>query len=110
MELDKIIDDDLDKFFSHISTNVTKSMNKHAPIRKIVKEVKDKKPWYNDELRQLKLMLRYRENIWKKYKEDHLWLAYKIAHNKYTSAQSRMKTRFMMLCNAGYVMFQLSWG
>ena len=38
MELDKINDDDLNEFLSHFEMNVTKSMNKQAPMWKIVKK------------------------------------------------------------------------
>ena len=56
-------------------------MDKHDPIGKMVLKVKDEKPWYNNEMRHLKLMVRNRENIWKKYKDDHQWMVYKIACN-----------------------------
>ena len=46
-------------------------------------------------MKQLKLMMRNRENIWKKYEEDHQWMAYIIAHNKYISALKRIKIKFM---------------
>ena len=36
MELDKINDDELDEFLSQFEMNVTKSIDKHVPIQKMV--------------------------------------------------------------------------
>ena len=42
-----------------------------------------KVPWYDEDLKQQRRLVRRRERVWLKYNEEHQWLAYKQQRNKY---------------------------
>ena len=48
-------------------------------------------PWFTDDVRELKKAKRRREAIWRKYKREDTWIAFKVVKSKYRSKLHRAK-------------------
>ena len=59
-------------------------------------------PWFTDEVQDLKKCMRGREAIWRKYKRDDTWTAFKVARSKYRlelqSAKSEILSNKVLDC------------
>ena len=58
-------------------------MDKHAPLIKKIVDVRESKLSYTNEIKHQKQKVRRCEKIWHKYKEEHLFNAYKVELVKY---------------------------
>ena len=65
-------EDELTRVFDIIKPAHTKLISKHP-----------KMPWYNKYVFDQKQIVRNREKIWRKYKQDHQWTAFKVERNRY---------------------------
>ena len=73
----------LEDAFNHFTVEMLKTLEEIAPQR-IVKAVNRKpKPWYDEDLKQQRTIMKNREHKWIKYHEDHLWKAYAGERNRY---------------------------
>ncbi|XP_070565305.1 uncharacterized protein [Ptychodera flava] len=72
---------DADSISNQLRNELVTIVNKHAPKR--IKAVVERKHhiWYNDDIKDQKKLLRSRENIWRKYRQPHQWIAYKRCRN-----------------------------
>ena len=52
-------------------------------------------PWCTDDARDLKNCMRRRETIWRKYKRDDTWLAFKLVRPKYRTELHRAKREIL---------------
>ena len=77
MQLDKVEDEDLDSFLDSFEKNFTNSLDLNAQVRTVKIAERQQKLWYNNTLRTQPRKVRNRERIWRKYKLEHQWLAYK---------------------------------
>ena len=73
----------LDEALTSFNNNVQIALDKHALEKRVKLSLKKSKPWYNDDLRQLHRDVQRREMIWRKYHEEHQWLAFKEKQNMY---------------------------
>ena len=75
--------DDIDTLVTNLETALTESLDSHAPEKSKVITCRPKCPWYTSELKHQKGVVRCKEKIWRKYREDHQWIAYKVEKRKY---------------------------
>ena len=83
--------DDIDTLVTNLETALRESLDSHAPEKSKVITCRPKCPWYTDDLKHQKGVVRCREKIWRKYKEDHQWTAYKIEKRKYNNTLCESK-------------------
>ena len=77
--------DDIDTLVTNLETALRESLDSHAPERSKVITCRPKCPRYTDDLKHQKGVVRHRERIWRKYREDHQWLAYKSEKRRYNN-------------------------
>ena len=77
--------DDIDILVTNLETALRESLDSHAPERSKVITCRPNCPWYTDDLKHQKGVVRHRERIWRKYREDHQWLTYKSEKRKYNN-------------------------
>ena len=75
--------DDVDTLVTNLETALRESLDSHAPEKGKVITCRPKCPWYTSDLKHQKGVVRHKEKIWRKYREDHQWTAYKIEKRKY---------------------------
>ena len=73
----------IEEFLNTCNDSITHSLDKHAPIRMSKRKVRPRRLWYSEELQAQRCTVRNRERLWRKYLQDHLWLAFKIERNRY---------------------------
>ena len=75
--------DSLEDVMSELDTRMKNALNKHAP--EITKTVIDQNRflWYNEEIKEQRRVVRRREKIWKHYKLESSWKAFKKECSKY---------------------------
>ena len=66
------------------NNHLKNALNDNAP--EITKQltVRKKVPWFTQEIREKKRIVRRRETIWKKYRRDDQWQALKIERSSYS--------------------------
>lgn len=75
--------EDVNDFVTVFETEITKILDKHAPLVEKTVINRPPKPWFNEEILKQKRIVRRLEHIWKKYKEKHQYEALKAARNEY---------------------------
>ena len=59
--------------------------------------------WYTSEIKHQKGVVRWKEKIWQRYREDHQWIAYKVEERKYNAMLLESKQTTIadkvILCN-----------
>ena len=63
-----------------------------APTKEVKAKKRYAKPWYDEELKQQRKILKNRECKWFKYREDSHWHAYKHERNRYINILKFKKT------------------
>ena len=91
MELDKLDfnEKDLDNLVIEYENKIRKALNKHAPEIVCSLVIRHKFPWFTNEIHQQKRIVRRREKIWQKYKQDHQWKALQYECDKYRKILKR---------------------
>ena len=74
---------DVDTLVSNLETALRESLDSHTPEKSKVITCRPKCPWYTDDLKYQKGVVRHREKIWRKYREDHQWTTYKTEKRKH---------------------------
>ena len=75
----------LEDALNQFTKEVLKTLDEIAP-QKIVKAANRKpKPWYDDDLKQQRTIMKNRERKWIKHHEDHHWKAYMREQNRYNT-------------------------
>ena len=77
--------DDTDTLVTNLETALGESLDSYAPEKSKVITCRPKCPWYTDDLKHQKGVVRCREKICRKYREDHQWTTYKIEKRKYSN-------------------------
>ena len=77
MELQDVAGEDLDQLLLPYSQHIQSALDIHAPIIPVKATNKISNPWYNKTLHKQLRTVRNRERIWRKYKQDHQWCAFK---------------------------------
>ena len=93
MDLNKIMnsDSDIDELYRLFEEEATKATDIHAPVVEKTLTIRDKKPWYTDEIKEQKRIYRNRERVWKKYGSSETWQALKIERYKYKKMLKQSK-------------------
>ena len=63
--------DDVDTLVTNLETALGESLDSHAPEKSKVITCRPKCPWYTDDLKHQKGVVRHREKIGRKYRQDH---------------------------------------
>lgn len=80
---------------THCYDNVlSRILNTHAPVRRKLLKVKRLTPWYNDELRELKVRRRSFERKMRKTKLQVDWIAYRRICNKYCYLLNKARSEY----------------
>ena len=95
--LDEIVSTDLTlvEFLNKIRYTIHKNLDKHVPKRFVPTGRRINKSWFNSELREQRKIVRNRQYIYNKYKEDHHWTAYKIQTNRYSAMLRSAMSKFI---------------
>ena len=98
-EISKPLEDcentNIEEFLITCSDSITHSLDKHAPIRMFKRKVRTRRLWHNKDLQTQMCIVRNRERLWRKYLQDHLWLAFKIERNRYNKRLKESKEAFI---------------
>ena len=73
----------LDTIVNSLDEELTRVVNTLAPIKTVNTNLRSKKPWYDNDMKQHKRRVRKLEKKWLKYKLDSCWIAYKKCRNSY---------------------------
>ena len=78
MLLTKITDDlELDMMIDVFQQELVRVLDEHAPMIRKRLQIRQPKPWFREDIKEQKQKVRRRERIWRRYREDHQWLAFK---------------------------------
>ena len=70
MSLEDIKTENLDEMVEMLEENLSNALNPQAPeVTKVITEMK-KKPWFRDDLKQQKRIVRIREKVFQKYRSQ----------------------------------------
>ena len=67
------------------------NLDKHTPEKTKRITVRDTKSWFTESIREQKKIMRRREKIWRKYKQDSIWRAFDAERVKYRSMLRQAK-------------------
>ena len=67
------------------------SLEDHAPVKTKLMPLQKPIPWFTEEVKILKQTMQRREKIWRKYKLDSMWMAFKVARNRYKNVLREAK-------------------
>ena len=70
---------------NHFTKEVLKALDDIAPLKKVKTTNRKPKPWYDEDLKQQRAIMKNREFKWMKYHDDHLWKAYVRERNRYNT-------------------------
>ena len=77
-DLSNLLDNSLEDMVEQLGNKFKNALHKNAPITAKVAMVRKTVPWFNENLRDHKRIVQNHEQIWKKYKTEETWLAFKI--------------------------------
>ena len=102
LDYDRLIEDvhigdllsihDLSELVGTMEKNIQNALDSQAPPKKKQLPFRTRVPWYTNDLKQQKQTVRKREQIWKKYRAEHQWIAFKMGRKKYIAMIRRAKT------------------
>ena len=75
----------LDDAKNHFTREVLRALDDIAPLQKVKTTNRKPKPWYDEDLKQQRTIMKNREHKWMKYHEDHLWKAFVRERNRYNT-------------------------
>ena len=75
----------LDEAINHFTKEVLKALDNIAPLKKVKTTNRKPKPWYDEDLKQKRIIMKNREHKWMKYHEDHPWKAFVRERNRYNT-------------------------
>ena len=97
-ELSKPLEDcentNVEEFLITCNDSITHSLDKHALFRMFKRKIRPRRLWYIEELQTQRCTVRNRERLWRKYLQDHIWLAFKIERNRYNKMLKEAKEAY----------------
>ena len=75
----------LDEAINHFTKEVLKALDNIAQLKKVKTTNRKPKPWYDEDLKQQRTIMKNRECKWMKYHEDHLWKAFVRERNRHNT-------------------------
>ena len=94
-DLSSLSDEGLDVMVEQLGSRFEEAFNKNAPIKTKIATIRKTVPWFNDSLRDHKRIVRNRERIWKKYKTNDTWLAFKMERSKFRQSLKGARKEFV---------------
>ena len=73
----------LEERVTEINNALRNALNAFAPLQTKQITIHRTVPWFTDDVRELKKCMRRREVIWRKYKREDTWTAFKVVRSKY---------------------------
>ena len=86
---------DLSELVNKMEKNIQNALDIQDPLKKKQLPIRTRVPWYTNEPKQQKQTVRKREQIWRKYRAEHQWIALKEERKKYTAMIRRAKTHML---------------
>ena len=74
---------DVNLYAKTLESALKEALEKHAPEKTKVIKDRTRQPWFDGNLKIQKQMTRRSERRWRKYRQDHQWLAYKASMRDY---------------------------
>ena len=91
MSLDEIKTKNLDEMVGMLEENFSTALNNQASeVTKVITE-RMKKPWFRDDLKQQKRIVRRREKVFRKYRLQSCWIALNRERKKCRKCLLRQK-------------------
>ena len=81
----------LEEMVDSLDKELVRIQDELAPLKKCTISLRPKKPWYDQEIKELKHKMRKCEQKWIKYKLDSCWQAYKAVRNIYYAKLNNKK-------------------
>ena len=75
--------------------NIQNALNTQAPLKKKQLTIRTRVPLYTNDLKQQRQTVRKREQIWRKYRAEHQWIALKEERKKYIAMLRRANTHML---------------
>ena len=93
MDLHKIMEaeENINTISEIFDAEANKALDKHAPLKQKAMIIREKKPWYSEEVQHQKKIFRNRERIWKKYGTPETLTALKVERHKYKKMLRKSK-------------------
>ena len=86
--------DDVNVAVDHYAKELQTKLDSFIPLKtKRITEHR-KVPWFTDDIKIQRQLIRNRERVWLKYNQDHQWQAYKRERNRYKRMVTHQKTCF----------------
>ena len=82
----------LEEAVNHLNQKMLRTLNLVAPTKEVKVKKRKPTPWYDEELKQQRKILKNRECKWFKYRKDHHLLTYKHEKNRYINMFKFKKT------------------
>ena len=86
---------DIDQMWTEFTNRTKQTLEALTKTSEITVTLRPKVPWMNAEVRSQKVIVRNREKIWKKYGQDHQWLALQRERKRYRSMINYYRTNAM---------------
>eukprot|EP00918_Siedleckia_nematoides_P075764 GHVU01165809.1.p1 GENE.GHVU01165809.1~~GHVU01165809.1.p1 ORF type:complete len:214 (-),score=32.93 GHVU01165809.1:385-1026(-) len=86
---------DLEGLAAFYNKILTTTLNKHAPLVTRTVTIRDKVPWFSDNILGHKHNMRQKERIWQKHQDMNSWSEFKKARNLYHHALETAKSSFI---------------
>ena len=83
LKFDVYPDSNADDLASILETELERVLDLHAPLQKLSISSRKKCPWFTAEAKKQKHVVRRCEKIWRKYQQDHQFVALHMETNKY---------------------------
>ena len=83
LKFDVYPDSNADDLASILETELERVLDLHAPLQKLSISSRKKCPWFTAEVKKQKHVVRRCEKIWRKYQQDHQFVALHMETNKY---------------------------
>ena len=85
----------LEEAYHLFEEELLKALNQVAPLRTIKCTDRQKHPWHNRFIKEKKRVVKYREKIWRQYRQDHQWCAYAKERNIYNRLLTFQKKQML---------------
>lgn len=70
---------DIDTFVDQFEVEIKKVLDKHAPVKEKNRICRVPKPWFNENIQEMKRKFRKAERLWKRYKQPEHYQLFKNA-------------------------------
>ena len=94
---DLLFINNLSEWVGTMEKNIQNALDSQAPLKKKQLPVWTRVPWYTHDLKQQKQTVRKREQIWRKYRAEHQWIALKMEREKIHCHDKKSKNPYAFL-------------